>query len=180
MNKITLSMLTALAMSTTTYAAGDEGVSPYYISLAYSDFDASYGSTDVTADGVLGLAGYTIGDYTAIEGRFTLTSSDLAIGSGTGKIDRDKTISNLALYAKAMYPLGNFAVYGLLGWGQTSANHKSGEAFQYGAGLSYDINHKFGLFADWTYLYDDSDLNYSGDTSDYKIDTWNFGATYNF
>jgi len=176
MNKITLSMLAALAMSTTTYAAGNEGVSPYYIGLAYSDFDASYGSADVTGDGALGLAGYNINDNFAIEGRYTKTLSDLDI-DGT---DRDKIISNIAVYIKAMYPLDNFALYGLFGYGQTSVNNESEKAPQYGAGLSYDINHKFGLFADWTFLYDDSDLNYSGDTSDYKIDTWNFGATYNF
>ena len=180
MNKITLSILAALAMSPTVYAAGDKAVSPYYIGLGYSYFDASYGSTDITADGMLGLAGYTIDDNFAIEGRFTGTQGDLTIDDGTGKVDQDKTITNAAIYVKAMYPLDRFAVYGLLGIGQTRANGNSDEAFQYGAGVSYDINEKFGLFADWTTLYDDSGLNYSGDTSDYTIKTFNFGGTYNF
>ena len=169
-------MLVALAMSTTTYASEDGIVSPYYIGLAYSDFDASYGSTDATADGVLGLAGYNINDNFAIEGRYTETLSDLEI-NGT---DRDKIISNIAVYLKAMYPLDNFALYGLFGYGQTSANNESEKAPQYGAGLSYDLSNNFGLFLDWTNLYDYSGLNYPGDSSDYEINAWNFGTTYNF
>ncbi len=102
---------------------------------------------------MLGLAGYKINDYFAIEGRYTGTLSDLTIENGTWKIDRDKTITNAALYVKAMYPLDNFAVYGLLGFGQTRANGNSDEAFQYGAGLSYNINDNFGVFADWTNLF---------------------------
>jgi hypothetical protein len=176
MNKITLSMLAALAMSTTAYAAGDKVVSPYYIGLGYSYFDASSGSTDITADGMLGIAGYTIDDNFSIEGRFTGTSGDLSWGG----VDRNKSITNAAIYVKAKYRWEGFAAYGLLGIGQTRANGNSDEAFQYGVGVNFDINDKFGLFADWTTLYDDSGLNYSGDTSDYTINTWNFGGTYNF
>ena len=195
MRKITVSIVALLAMSTMTYAGGDiapvepmvevpvEEVatpSPFYIGLAYSYFDASYGSSDVTADGMLGLVGYNINDYFAIEGRYTGTLSDLTVDDGMGKIDRDKSITNAALYLKAIYPVDNFAVYGLLGYGSTSANNDSDGAFQYGVGLSYDLNDKFAVFVDWTNLYDDSGLNYIGDTSDYTIDTWNFGVTYNF
>ena len=176
MNKYTLSVLTALAMSTTTYAAEDVTPSPFYLGLAYSYYDSSYGSTDVTTDGVLGLAGYNINDNFAIEGRYTETLSDLEI-DGT---DRDKIISNIAVYLKAMYPLDNFALYGLFGYGQTSANNESEKAPQYGAGLSYDLSNNFGLFLDWTNLYDYSGLNYPGDSSDYEINAWNFGATYNY
>lgn len=182
MNKVTLSVLTALAMSTATtaYAAGDEASSPYYIGIAYSNIDASYGSADVTGDGLLGLGGYTINDNFAVEGRLTGTSGDLTLDDGAGKVDRSKKITNLAVYAKAIYPLDRFAVYGLLGLGQTKANNNSDTAIQYGVGVSFDINDKFGLFADWTNLYNDSGLNYDGDTSDYEINTWNFGGTYNF
>lgn len=154
--------------------------SPFYVGLAYSYFDSSYGSTDVTADGMLGLLGYTINDYFAIEGRYTGTLGDLDFSRPVEGISGDKTITNAALYVKAMYPVNNFAVYGLLGYGQTRANNTSDEAFQYGAGLSYNINDKFAVFGDWTNLYDDSGLNYGNDTSDYTINTWNFGVTYNF
>ena len=176
MNRITLPMLVTLAMSTTTYAAGEEDASHFYIGLAYSDYDSEYGSTDVTADGILGIAGYKSDDNFAVEGRYTETSGDLDV-DGT---DRDKQITNLALYAKVIYPINNFAIYGLLGYGQTSANDESDDGFQYGAGLSYDVSNSFGLFLDWTSLYDDSGLNYSGDSGDYTIEAWNFGATYHF
>jgi hypothetical protein len=65
MKKIALSMLTALAMSTATatYAAGEETASPFYVGIAYSYFDASYGSTDVTGDGLSYLAGYDFNNY---------------------------------------------------------------------------------------------------------------------
>jgi OOP family OmpA-OmpF porin len=178
MKKIALSMLTALAMSTATatYAAGEETASPFYVGIAYSYFDSSYGSTDVTGDGLSYLAGYDFNNYFAIEGRYTGSTGDLSIDGD----DRSKSISNLALYAKATYPFNNFAIYGLLGYGQTKANNESDGAPQYGAGLSYDFNQNFGLLLDWTRLYDDKGLNYAGDTSKYKIDTWNFGVTYNF
>ena len=191
MKKFTLSVIAALAMSTFAVAGGDIApVEPevnvpevvatpgsFYVGAGYSYFDASYDSTDVTAHGMLGLLGYQFNDYFAVEGRYTGTLSDLDV-DGMG--DLDKLITNKALYLKAIYPMGSVGIYGLIGYGETVANNTSDSGFQYGVGGSYSFTENMGLFVDWTRLYDDTGLNYVGDTGDYTIDTLNVGVTYKF
>lgn len=189
MKKLTLSLTTILAMGTFAYAGGDiapvepqitlpeveETViapSGFYAGLGYSYFTGDVAGDDLDAHGMLALLGYQINEYLAVEGRYTGTLSDITIND----IDYDRLMTNKALYLKPMYPVDNFAIYGLLGYGQTVANNTSDEGFQYGAGATFEAMENVGLFVDYTRLYDDSGLD-MGDTT---LDSVNVGVTYNF
>ncbi|TFG37050.1 MAG: hypothetical protein E4H44_05920, partial [Candidatus Aminicenantes bacterium] len=109
----------------------------------------------------------------AIEGRYTGTISDIDYNDA----NLVRLFTNKAIYLKAMYPVDNFALYGLHGYGQTVARDISDEGFQYGVGASYNVMDNVGLFVDYTRLYDDSGLIA---TEDYTMDTVNIGVTYAF
>ncbi len=187
MKNFTLSLATVVAMSTFAIAGGDiapvepqitvpevieSTPSNFYVGLGYSYFTGDVEGDDLEAHGMLALAGYKINEYFAIEGRYTGTLSDLTVDD----VDYDKLMTNKALYLKPMYPVEDFTVYGLLGYGQTVANNTSDEGFQYGAGASFNAMENVDLFVDYTRLYDDSGLN----AGDITVDTVNVGVTYSF
>ena len=86
-----------------------------------------------------------------------------------------------------MYPIGDFTVYGLLGYGQVEMEGVGWSwddtSFQWGLGASYAINDNFAVFADYTLLYDDDSIPswlIGMDTIDRTVDAITVGLTYKF
>jgi len=108
---------------------------------------------------LVGILGYKFNCYLAVEGRISQTvyEEDYA------------DILTYSIFLKPMYPVTeDFNVYALIGYGVVDAKKTDGQtpapsneigdtivnkgSFQWGFGLSYDINEKWSLFADYTRL----------------------------
>lgn len=162
-------------------------------------FDTEIGTSMTTF-----VAGYQINKYFAVEGRYMPQYIDLDIGIDGDSGEIEMSMDNIALYAKGMYPIGDFTVYGLLGYGQTSAEleidgesidelDRSDSGFQWGIGASYALSENTSLFIDYTQLYDDDDfdgivaeINANMDpgeslqNTDFSMYAITFGMTYRF
>ncbi len=130
--------------------------------------DPNHGSVvrdrDTNANGMLLKAGYQFNRYLAIEGRYTFSIGDHTItdnlSSGSSeKVDVD--LYNLALYLKPIYNIGDFSVYGLLGYGKvtrkqnTTPSHKwDSSNFQWGLGVQYTIVTNYSIFLDFIQWHD--------------------------
>ena len=154
--------------------------SAFYMGLAYAYLSGTEETVyDVDAHALTGLAGYSFNAYLAVEGRYTSTVSDVTFDNALLSEERNHKITNKALYLKPAYPLGPVSVYALLGYGEVVARNTSDSGFQWGLGADYTVNDHFGIFVDYTRLYDDSGF---GDftISDFQFDTVNVGITYRF
>jgi len=206
MKKLTLSLVTVLAMSTFAIAGGDiapveepmvEVVTPvvddssFYVGLAYSymnlTVDDGYTEGDYTGNAITALAGYNFNKYIAVEGRYSVVLGDITEDYGAGERDIDAEMSNIGLYLKPMYPIGGLTLYGLLGYGQVTFDrdwmeYKAEESgFQWGLGASYAVNDNIGVFVDYTRLYDDEGFSDCFCVvENVVVDAINFGLTYKF
>jgi len=129
--------------------------------------------------------GYNINQNFAVESRFT-TSLDDAKYDATDISVYDMT--NMALYAKAIYPVAEVvSIYALLGYGQTTIdgnNEYKSDGLQWGAGASYNLNNRVSFFADYTKLaledsYEKDGTNISSNDK-FDIGSVNIGASYSF
>lgn len=144
-------------------------------------------ASDDTSWEFTGMAqvGYLINQNFALESRFTASLDD-AKYDGTDISAYDMT--NMAIYAKAMYPVADvISLYALLGYGQTTIdgdNEYKSNGLQWGAGASYSLNNQISFFADYTKLAleDTYELDGNDITTDDKFDvgTVNIGASYSF
>ncbi len=122
-------------------------------------------NTDSTANNLLLQAGYQFNPYLAIEGRYTMSIGDHALEhnheNGT-KEDINIDISNIAVYLKPSYPINDFSIYALIGYGQVKRDHNvehhtwKGEGFEWGLGVQYTIIEELAVFVDYTSWYDES------------------------
>jgi opacity protein-like surface antigen len=150
MNKIQMSIVALLSLSTITFAGGlkseimqppvepieveEAQPSPFYIGGGYSYVEGSDENSDpstagyryeMDADGIMFQAGYKINPYIAIEGRYTMANgADVDVRYLTGA-SRSADITNIAIYAKPTYPIGRVNIYGLLGYGKTEVDYSS-------------------------------------------------------
>lgn len=202
MKKFTLSLAALMAMSTFVVAGGDivpvepvvetpvvvEDNSAFYLGLGYSymewDGDHELGTEEITGDALTVLAGYNFNKYLAVEGRYSVTVGDLD-SNIAGDIDMD--MSNIALYLKPMYPMGEITLYGLLGYGEVTLDATdegwekySESGFQWGIGASYAFNDNVSLFVDYTSLYADEGFDGAHEGYDVEVDSINVGVTYKF
>ena len=184
MKKTTLSIIAAVAMNTFAFAGGDiapvepqvtvpevaeESTGSFYVGAGYSLINAdtdNYGEHD--GDEVLLLAGYNFNQYIGVEARYA------------GFTD---CMENYGIYVKPMYPIGDAAVYALLGYGETThdngAVENSEAGFQWGLGAKYAVTENIGVFADYTSLYDDTGFD-TFTNGDVTVDAVNVGVTYTF
>ena len=209
MKKSVLSLVSILVLSELSYAGGDIGKdisvadtpivavsvvddSAYYVGAGYSilNYDEVYSdgvSADVDLQGLTLILGYQFNHYLSLEARYTksLGGSDEKWSDGKTRDDVENEMTNLALYLKPSYPVGDFKLYGLLGYGQLTYQYQDTEkqtenGFQWGLGTSYSINNNLSVFVDYTQLYDDTGFdNYIADC-DYEADAWTVGITYSF
>ena len=121
--------------------------------------------TDSNANNILLQVGYQFNQYFALEGRYTVSVGDFSLTHNHKnglEEDADIDLSNIALYLKPIYPIGNLSIYGLLGYGKVEREfnqepHHSwdGSGFQWGAGLQYAVMENLSIFADYTLWYDE-------------------------
>ena len=200
MKKSILSFVSILALSGISYAGGDiepvEEVAvpvidsnPFYLGLG---FGQSYVNNDftnekITNNTVMLQAGYQYNEYVALEGRYTFGFNTDYNSGITGNFfnDYNGDYSSWGLYVKPMYPIGDFNIYALLGYGGVKLDDLVlGDAyedgFQWGLGASYTINENFSVFADYVSLYDDTGFDYRAQLHNIDADTWTVGVSYTF
>lgn len=122
---------------------------------------------DSNANAMLLQAGYQFNQYLALEGRYTFSLSDHSLTDNLndgGDWDDEIDLSNIALYLKPMYAIGNVSVYGLLGYGKVERKDDDDprgdwddSCFQWGAGVQYAVTDNFLIFADYTQWHDSED-----------------------
>jgi len=136
-------------------------------------------------------AGYEFNPYLALEGRYSFGfNMDYSKGSSTGidvvtGVPFDNDFSSWGIYVKPMYPVGDFSVYALLGYGGVElSNINGGDAyengFQWGLGASYNVTKRISVFVDYVSLYDDTGFDYVGTLASWDSDTWTVGISYRF
>ena len=139
-------------------------------------------STSVTLQ-----AGYKYNEYVAVEGRYSFGfNMDYSPGlTGNNSNDYNGDYSSWGIYLKPMYPVYDFNIYGLLGYGGVQlSNLDSGDAyesgFQWGLGTEYNINENFAVFVDYVKVYDDNGFDYRAVSEDVESDIWTLGVSYKF
>jgi len=200
MRKITLSIVSVLALSNLAFAGGDiipvveepmivEDNSAFYLGLglgAGAINDSTTGE-EIKRGVVLLQAGYQYNDYVALEGRYAFgfnTSYDE--GSWNAAEDYDDDMTSWGIYIKPMYPVTDeFDVYALLGYGGVMLNNVAGgdpyeSGFQWGLGAQYAVTDTIILFADYVSLYDDTGFDYRAQDDDVDSDMWTLGVSYKF
>lgn len=208
MKKTILSLATIIALSSFSNAGGDSVIvdvlpipieevdtSAFYVGVGGSYMGLFNTSTDekITTLGVMLQVGYQYNDYIAIEGRYTLGVGKVDYKHGStvnaDNSDLDTEFSNMGIYLKPMYPIGDFHIYGLLGYGNTiltkipagSTSASRGEdGFQWGVGLDYEIIENISIFADYSRVYDGKGFNFRGLNSDINSVLISAGLSYKF
>ena len=132
-------------------------------------------------------AGYKYNAYVALEGRYTFGfSTDYKQGDlPDGTIGYDGDPSIWGIYLKPVYPIGNFSLYALLGYGGVMLEDIAGgdayeSGFQWGIGASYAFTEHISGFVDYVSLYDDTGFDYRARLDDVDSDTWTLGVSYRF
>ncbi len=132
-------------------------------------------------------AGWQYNQYIALEGRYSFgLNMDYDPGNtGNSSSDYNGDLSSWGVYVKPMYPIGDFKVYALLGYGGVTlerlANGDAYESgFQWGLGAGYDFNEQLSVFVDYVSLYDDTGFDYRAKSDDVDAYTWALGVTYKF
>jgi len=200
MKKEMLSLVTVLALSGSVFAGGDiapivapvvveEDNSAFYLGLGLGQLSLNDNTTseEISYTAVMLQAGYQYNEYIAVEGRYTYAfNKDYNIGN-TNNLESDfnDNASAWGIYLKPMYPIGDFSIYALLGYGGLLIDSLAqGDAyesgFQWGLGAQYAITENFLVFADYVKLYDDTGFDYRAQLDDVDADTWTLGVSYKF
>lgn len=201
MKKKILSLAAFMALGGIAYGGGDitpiEEVptpvivdeSAFYLGLGLGQGYVNDSQTDeeMKATTLMLQAGYQYNRYIALEGRYTFgMSMDYAPGlTGNAAADYDGDFSSWGLYLKPMYPIGDFSIYALLGYGGVQLSDlEQGDAyesgFQWGVGAQYAVTENVLIFADYVKLYDDTGFDYRAQLEDVDSDTWTVGVSYKF
>ncbi len=210
MRKITMSIVSMIALSSLSFAGGKivdpaptevlpifADDSAFYIGLGLSGLSLRNDFTDeeFSSLGVMLQAGYQFNQYIAIEGRYTLSVGDVEYDHGTtlnsNYDDYPTDFTNIGIYAKGMYPIGDFVPYVLLGYGEVTLTDlplggagisadRSESGFQWGLGAGYNFTENISGFVDYVRLYDDTGFDYRATTVDVASDVWTLGVSYKF
>jgi len=198
-----LSLVSILALSGLSYAGGDiapveEPViaapviidnSAFYLGLGFGKVyvNDDYTAEEISSNTVMLQAGYQYNEYVAVEGRYTFGfNTDYDPGTtGNSPDDYDDDFSSWGIYVKPMYPIGDFSIYALLGYGGVMLeNLEQGDAyesgFQWGLGASYAFTEQISGFVDYVSLYDDTGFDYRAQLRNVDSDTWTVGVSYKF
>ncbi len=201
MKKSILSLVAIVAMSGVIYAGGDvapiEEVaevpvvdeSAFYIGMGvgYTAFDNSFTSEEINNNTLMLQAGYKYNRYIALEGRYSFGfNTDYDAGNIVNPLNvYTGDVSNWGVYVKPMYPIGDFSLYALLGYGGVQLQDLLGgdayeTGFQWGLGASYAFTESISLFVDYVSLYNDTGFDYVAQNADIDVDTWTLGVSYKF
>ena len=188
MNKIALSFMAVVAMSSLGVAGGnvspipvpvvvEEDFSGFYLGgtivyqRTYADNSTWFGKIDSQDEtGALGLvAGYDFNEYVAIEGRFA-----------TSLFEEDYAeVTTYSIFVKPQYPVTEeFKIYALLGFGNVTVDATDAggsyfgavpsivgntlmdeSGFQWGLGVSYAVTEEIGVFFDYVAFASDAEVD---------------------
>jgi len=203
-NKLALSSLVATAL---VYGGGDIAPtevhtieipkatkSPFYVGIALSSMKLLNSDTDeaFTATGATLSLGYQYNAYLALEARYTKSLSKVEYDNGNTSLAADNDdyptdFTNLAIYLKPSYKMGDIGIYGLLGYGEVALTNipegdvtRGESGFQWGAGVSYAFNDSFELFADYTWLYNGDGFDCLATANSHEATLINMGVSYRF
>jgi hypothetical protein len=208
MKKITLSLVSVIALSGLGFAGGDfepvvepavivpvvvEDYSGFYLGgglAAVSTRDSAVSGSFFDAEGgqdrlgnLTFLAGYDFNRYIAVEGRYT-----------TSAFDEDVVeMSGWSLFAKPQYVFdsSNFKLYALLGFGGVTIEGTNGSfadvddtAFQWGFGAAYSLGNYIesdvSLFVDYSSMATDMEGIFFNGAPETDADAITAGVTYKF
>lgn len=163
------------------------GVGASYINLQDSTTDESF-----TSLGAMLQLGYRYNSYIALEARYTQSVGDVQYDKGNTAFANNSnyptTSSNISLYLKPQYPIGDLKLYGLIGYGATTytdlptatPSDRTERGFQWGAGTEYLVMENISIFADYTRVYDGVGLDGHVPNSDVYSDIVTVGVSYSF
>jgi len=162
------------------------GVGASYVNLKDSTTEETFTSLGATLQ-----LGYKYNNYIGIEARYSQSVGDVAYDKGnTVSVNISNyptTSSNMALYLKPQYPLGDFTVYGLVGYGMvqytdlpTGTKDRQESSFQWGLGTEYLLMENISIFADYSRVYDGVGLDGHIPNSDLYSDLITIGVSYKF
>jgi len=201
MKKITLSLVSVMALSNLAFAGGDIDPvevgsvpivvdnSAFYAGLGFGKayVDDDFTQEEISDTTVMLQAGYQYNQYVAIEGRYTFGfNTDYDPGTTANPSSAyDGDFSSWGIYVKPMYPLGDFNIYALLGYGGVMQDDLVGgdayeSGFQWGLGAGYIFMENVSIFVDYIALYDDTGFDYRAKNHDITVDTWTLGFSYEF
>ncbi len=200
--------LSSLLLSSLALAGGDKNVAEvktieipcetpfnhFYIGLGLSGINFADDNTEETLQslGATLKVGYQYNEYIALEARYSQSVGDVAYDKGTilvgTNISNYPTDSqNIALHIRPSYSLGDFTLYGLLGYGMltytdlpTGTSDKTESGFQWGIGLEYLITDNISIFIDYTALYNGTGFDGHIPTSDARSSMGTVGLAYHF
>ena len=196
-----LSLVAVLALGTMAYAGGDVAPieeipapvvtdeSVFYIGMGigYITFDNDFTSEKITSNTLMLQAGYQYNQYIALESRYSFGfNTDYDAGNIVNPVQvYDGDVTSWGIYLKPMYPIGNFSVYALLGYGEMMLEDiLNGDAveggFQWGLGASYNFTENISVFVDYVSLYNSTGFDYVAKNADIDVDTWTLGVSYKF
>jgi len=208
MKRTILSIVSIMALSGISYAGDSTEIvdvdvieiptvdeSAFYVGLggSYMGMYNDLTNEEFTTTGVTLQVGYQYNRYLAVEARYTMGVANVAYENGnTVNLDNDNfdtDFSNIGIYLKPIYPIGDFKIYGLLGYGDTilskvpvgsTVASRGEDGFQWGLGLDYAITDNISVFADYARVYDDKGFNFRALTADINVQLITAGLTYRF
>ncbi|BAF73392.1 outer membrane protein [Sulfurovum sp. NBC37-1] len=176
-------------VSTTTPSTEIAEENGIYVGLAFGNIfvNDDYTDEEISSNALVLQIGYQYNKYIAFEGRYNFGLNTSYKPGSTGNIidDYNDDVSSWGTYIKPMYPIGNFTLYALLGYGGLMLkNLEKGDAyesaFQWGLGAKYNLSENLSLFADYIFLYNDTGFDYRAQLDDIDSDIWTLGVSYKF
>jgi opacity protein-like surface antigen len=153
----------------------------------YTSFNNDFTSEEITSNTLMFQAGYQYNRYIAVEGRYSFGfNTDYDAGNIVNPIQvYDGDVSHWGIYLKPMYPIGDFSIYALLGYGEAMLDDiLNGDAvdggFQWGVGASYAFTENVSVFVDYVSLYNNTGFDWVVTKADIDVDTWTLGVSYKF
>jgi opacity protein-like surface antigen len=136
------------------------------------------------------IGGYQYGDYMAVEVRYASSVGAVEFVSSNkanNNNDYPTDYTSAGVYLKALYPLGDMSIYGLLGYGEVSLSNipegdttKSDMGMQWGLGFSYRVDNNIHIFADYVNLYDEVGFDTIAQKNDVSSSIFTLGVSYWF
>jgi len=158
----------------------------FYIGLGVGYFDLQNSTINekLSSSIATAIVGYDLNSYLSIEARYNQGITHLHYKGTTSKI-LNSAYSNLAIYAKAGYPIKHLKPYILIGYGVNKISNLNGSdrvelSKQYGVGVSYKLNDNISLFADYIRVYNKKGFDGRAVKDNLKAKLITIGATYNF
>ena len=190
MKKKILSISALLAFSSLLHADATAPTSlaevPFYAGIGMGVIQANndFTSEKIDTTTIALHAGIKVNQYLALEGRYAFgVSTDYESGSTNGVYNGN--LSSWGVYAKPMYPISNFDIYALLGFGGVTMSDVAGGneyqgSFQWGLGGSYSITKEIAVSLDYLSLYNGTGFGNRAQNHTIKVDSIALALSYKF